>query len=300
MKRNAAIIGPTPAFLRWAIHHACPLREIELESLPNSTFRQLRSLSELSASLLEGRVMEGVAFHPDTLAVGAEGPLLGFPVDEIAEAFGGQDYVQSHCGSCPANCLSAAEGWAGCFGLVQIVDPVAVSQQVESIAAAKDVFSQLQQQELLIYGKGNEWYGLWRDRIVTPQRAKLLRLCLEDLRDRSDEWEALCVAVDRCIEHNLDLHVELYPTGVSDGQKWSLDPHCETCKAPLDGRHSDMAGKVCQVCGQKLIGENQKKRKVLGLRPYMHLKHIYGAEKCEELRQRYLDFVRASADRITD
>jgi len=300
MKRNAAIIGPTPAFLRWAIHHPCPLREIKPKNLPNSTFRQLRSLRELSESLIEKRVMDGIAFHPDT---GADGPLLGFPVDETADAFGGLDLVQSHCGGCSANSLDAVGGWAGCFGLVKIVDLPAILQQVERTAAARDFYSQVQHRSDFGFKPGSKtgagskskgprhlgperlWYGLWVNQIVTPAATEILRWFLDDLRDRSGEWESLCLAVERCVQHKMDLHIELHPTGVSDGQKWSLDPHCATCKAPRVAESGD----ACRVCGKELIEQAEKKRKVLGIRPYMHLEYIFGKQKCEELRERYMD-----------
>ena len=315
MKRNAAIIGPTPAFLRWAINLPCPLREIESDNLPSSTFRQLRSLSEWSTASREGRVMDGVAFHPDTRK---EGALLGFPVDEIADAFGGTDFVQSSCGGCPANSLKDVEGCAGCFGIVKIVDQAEIVQQVERAVSARELYSQLRQ----VFPLGAEsefeaesesrsspaalWYGLWINRVITPAAAGVLLPLVENLRNRSAEWESFCISVQQCYAHNLELHVELYPRGVSDGRHWRLDPHCANCKALWndetlwndegDGRRGNQAGKACQVCGKQWVERAEKKRKVLGIRPYMRLEHIFGNEKCEALRERYL--ARAQSDSV--
>jgi len=67
MKRTAAILGPTPPFLRWTIALPCPLRDLEAKtSLPDVTFRQLRSLRALSVGETQSRVKEGFCLHPDT------------------------------------------------------------------------------------------------------------------------------------------------------------------------------------------------------------------------------------------
>ena len=201
MKRNAAIIGPTPAFLRWAINLACPLREIELDNLPSSTFRQLRSLSEWSAATVEGRVMDGVAFHPDTAS---EGTLLGFPVDEIADAFGGKDFVESSCTGCPANTSNEVGGFAGCFGLVKIDDQAEIVQQVDQTARAHELFAEIRQTfqiDIELDGRSSPaavWYGLWTNRIVTSSAASVLGRLVENLRDRSTEWNSFCDSLQRC------------------------------------------------------------------------------------------------------
>ena len=292
MKRNAAMIGPTPPFLRWAVRHPCPLREIELENLPSSTFRQLRSLSEWSTASREGRVVDGVAFHPDT---SRDTTLLGFPVDEITDAFGGKAFVQSSCDGCIANSQSDSGGFAGCFGLVQIADLPEILRKTEQAAIRGDLHSQFQQ---AFHRRAAEddrlsaaelWYGLWIERVVPPAVAEVLRLFVEEFRDGAQEWESFYVSLERCIQHNLDLHVELFPSGVSDGQSWRLDPHCATCKSPWDEDGDRTAKKVCPVCGEQWVQQAEKKRKVLGIRPYMQLQHIFGEEKCEELRSRYLD-----------
>ena len=292
MKRSAALIGPTPAFLRWAVRHPCPLREIELENLPSSTFRQLRSLSEWSTALREGRVVDGVAFHPDT---SRDTKLLGFPVDEIADAFGGKAFVQSSCDGCVANSQSDSGGFAGCFGLVQIADLSEVLRKTEQAASHGDLYSRFRQTfHWRVAGDdrlsaAELWYGLWIERVIPPVAAEALRLFVEEFRDAAQEWESFYVSLKRCIKHNLDLHVELFPSGVSDGQSWRLDPHCATCKAPWDGARNGTAAKLCPVCGEKWVQRAEKKRKVLGIRPYMQLQHIFGEEKCEELRSRFLD-----------
>ena len=298
MKRSAAIIGPTPAFLRWAVRHPCPLREIELENLPSSTFRQLRSLSEWSTASREGRVVDGVAFHPDT---SRDTTLLGFPVDEIADAFGGKAFVQSSCDGCVANSQSDSGGFAGCFGLVQITDLPEILRKTEQAASRRDLYSQFKQtfhRRTAGDAAGDDrlnaaelWYGLWIERVIPPPAAIVLRGFVEEFRDTTQEWESFYVSLERCIQYKLDLHVELFSSGVSDGQSWRLDPHCATCKAPWDGGvgRDGSAAKVCQVCGEQWVQRAEKKRKVLGIRPYMQLQHIFGEKKCEELRSRYLD-----------
>ena len=65
MKRAAAIVGPTPSFVRWAIRYECPYRQNETVDLPWATFRQLRSLREVSLGYQEQRVVDGFCIHAE-------------------------------------------------------------------------------------------------------------------------------------------------------------------------------------------------------------------------------------------
>ena len=105
MKRSVAIFGPTPQFVRWAIAHPCPLRSLDLEKLPDTTFRQLRGIRELSNGVVENRIVESICLHPDSTSADVESA-RGFPAEEILEAFGSHEQVQECCGDCPANAVS--------------------------------------------------------------------------------------------------------------------------------------------------------------------------------------------------
>ena len=63
MKRAAAIIGPTPSFVRWTILQPCPFRQID-DSHPYEAFRQLRNLREVSLGLIETGFSKDSAFTP--------------------------------------------------------------------------------------------------------------------------------------------------------------------------------------------------------------------------------------------
>ena len=89
MKRSVAIIGPTPAFVRWAIWHPCDLRPLEERRFIDQCFRTLRGIRAYSVAKAEGRIHDGFCLHPEITmaAVGlnrtaVESP-RGFSIDEV-------------------------------------------------------------------------------------------------------------------------------------------------------------------------------------------------------------------------
>lgn len=121
MKRSVAIIGPTPQFVRWAILKDCPLRQIDPGNLPDSTFRQLRGLRELSLGFRDRRVIRGICLHPDAHAHGSANA-LGFPVGEVLDVHGDEKQVATCCQRCPANISGIDQDnlWAGCYGWLPV------------------------------------------------------------------------------------------------------------------------------------------------------------------------------------
>ena len=125
MKRTAAILGPTPAFLSWTIARNCSLRSDAPRKPVDAAFRELRTLRAIAVGEIERRVVEGFCLHPDTAEVETD-EVKGFPVDEVYAAFGGQESACGECRGCVANVgVSAAElestgpnafSKAGCFG----------------------------------------------------------------------------------------------------------------------------------------------------------------------------------------
>lgn len=122
MKRTAAIRGQTPYFIRWAIEFECPFREIFPQRIPETTFRQLRSLRELSVARHENRIFQGICLHPSIKRkVDRSKPLptaqaLGFPIAEVLDLVGGKTLLDQTCGNCPANASIQPNSWAGCYG----------------------------------------------------------------------------------------------------------------------------------------------------------------------------------------
>ncbi len=102
MKRYAAIQGPTPIFVRWALEQPCELRELSEVRFVESSFRQLRSFRELSLARIEDRVVEGVAIHPDA-HIDFPAAALGFSQTEVCYTAGGWETVNRACANCPAN-----------------------------------------------------------------------------------------------------------------------------------------------------------------------------------------------------
>jgi hypothetical protein len=106
-------------FVRWAIELDCPLREIRPERLPETTFRQLRAIRELSLARMQRRVQAGFCLHPSNRKESPE-KALGFSVDEVVNLFGGMQAVDDRCQGCRANAGAELDKnfWAGCFGIV--------------------------------------------------------------------------------------------------------------------------------------------------------------------------------------
>ena len=104
-------------FVRWAVLQACPLRELYPQRLPETTFRQLRAIREISLATIEHRVLENICIHPDARSeLSAEA--LGIPIEEVMALVGGLDFVQQCCCSCPANAGGVSQPglFAGCYG----------------------------------------------------------------------------------------------------------------------------------------------------------------------------------------
>ena len=120
MKRRAAILGPTPQFVRWAVEQPCTLRSWDPESkkgLAEVSFRQLRSIRELSRARREGRVLEGIVVHAESLNENSTAPSLGFLEEEIWQVCGALVELNNACLKCPANALGdSGDQWAGCYG----------------------------------------------------------------------------------------------------------------------------------------------------------------------------------------
>ncbi len=299
MKRTAAIVGPTPSFVRWAIRYDCPFREPESRDLPWQTFRQLRALRELSIGFREGRIIDGICLHPQ-FNQHAE-TARGFPVDEILAHFADASVVQKTCGCCPANAAqrwssdhahdSPSACWAGCYGwmpsimeglnIARLFDQMADGQTPHPLSgfpAARDA-----------------WFRIWQICVWDPSRlqvvAKLIRQvqAAEEAAAANPDLTNLRSAFESCVENELVLETELVPRGMSDGVHWQLEPHCRVCASEKLN-----AVRICGQCGHDGRSPPAVKRKVLGLRPYLLLKDLMGNRAAEELVLRF-QLVRAQA-----
>lgn len=284
MKRTAAVLGPTPPFLRWAIGQACPLRDVDVDNLADQTFRQLRNLRELSNGYRQHRVMDGICVHPAPM--GDADLLRGFHVDEVFDYFGDAQSLQATCGKCPANCSAAVEtDWAGCFGLVPVDLNFTFGHTPASQVLPHDSLAEIVDP---ILGQPLGFYRLWIDRWVDPQGlAKLADVFHQaaSQRPNHDALQQFANACRRCADHRLGLFVELVPAGFSDGVHWRLSRGCIRCR--YHGQQPREKGTPCPVCGNGHADDSGRKAKVLGLRPYLLLQRVIGKLPTQEFVRRY-------------
>lgn len=276
MKRAAAIVGPTPAFVRWAIKMPCGLRDVDVDRLPEATFRQLRAIQELDLARRENRVFQDVVFHSSTCR-GQE--LIGFLPAEILQASGGLNEIESTCSHCISNIHSDNGGWVGCFGIAKIESDGWVDE-FEKVVVQFD--GDDDQRKFAITQP--RWYGLWMRPVWQAEHCELVERAMNSMQLTTD-WKEFREALVRCVRHDLEFHVEYFPPGVSDGQTWRWKKSCDQCRFLL--REGDLE---CPCCRRRVVAQSMKKRKVLGLRPYMKLKYVLGEEECNRLVEEYLDW----------
>ncbi|MDG2182513.1 MAG: hypothetical protein P8L78_12535 [Mariniblastus sp.] len=315
MKRSVAIYGPTPQFVRWAILHDCPFRDVDVDNLPDRTFRQLRGVREFSRAKTEARVFEDYCLHPE---VASDEPqrARGFHQNEVLAALGEPEFVAKTCRQCPANALSdlRSEAWAGCYGVLAATSgfdfetlvtssvdfdnlgsyPLYQPGRFDFVELIEQAFDELPQEVVanLFPPTSPRWFGIWKNGGFAPQQLRALgellnlivRRCLDldALPAEIREVVQLKSAVDRCIKFDLVLSVELVPPGHSDGMTWVINSHCPDCKM-------SMLGDVdrCLACGRVGGAQGIRKSRVLGSRPYVNLDGVLGEKKTVELLARY-------------
>lgn len=300
MKRSAAIIGPTPQFVRWAIAHPCPLRELDLEALPETTFRQLRAARALSDGFKDGRIFEGVCVHPTVDMKTSAETARGFPIDEVFEVFGSEQVLDECCGTCPANALgSGTRKWAGCYGWLPSSSTWDINTASEpnndGAPPCEDLpqmfedaikLNHLEPYKLAFENHVNFWHGIWQPLVLSGTRLRVLREVLEDLfvskSEPGSHFEHLVNAIKCCVESELSLHVELVPRGYSDGSHWTIVSNCPDCKAA-----QEPGIKTCSGCGRVGSPAESRKLKVLGFHPFLLLRHLWGLETTSNFVERY-------------
>ena len=279
MKRAAAIIGPTPAFVRWAILQACPFRIPVEDDVPHQVFRQLRSIREVSSGLTEQRIIDGVCIHPE-LNQDVDSA-RGFPIDEVLQIFGDAETICQNCSNCPANVsIHGKDRWAGCYGWFFSTERGVdwISEFQSAYRAAPHTFEPLPSARLA-------WYRIWQQNIWNAESLPILTAILGHVVSANDPYYRIAefvTAARQCIEHGLTLVSELVPSGYSDGVHWTIEPHCSICRCEMKP-----ASRVCEQCDSHAVAVAKKKRKVLGLRPFMLLKAVYGVAETDALLKRY-------------
>lgn len=289
MKRSAAILGPTPPFLRWTIAVPCPFRDPEAKNLTNAVFQELRSLRAIAVGEIEDRIVNGICIYPDAAAAKIF-DVKGFPIDEVYAAFGGKENAAGACRACPANVpVSSGElssnplhSKAGCFGWLPFGEGDNLSpgfmSLMESGESSPDSILELFEAALksdsgssLFPETEPAWYGVWSQKQFSPQQLQVLVRVFAKVDSPSIAWRRLARAIRVSLEHELDFRVDLTPSGFSDGVWWKIESSCATCGV-------SNAEQPCKVCGSKAAPNRERKTRVLGLRPYLNLVSILGEE----------------------
>ena len=315
MKRSVAVLGETPAFLRWAIEQDCGLRDLDVENLADATFRQLRTVRELSLGIEERRVLKGYCLSRDCAdAEVRPEDVLGFPAQEVFDVFGDANEISALCSQCPANCFTDQRGvgrhsdafddqsqisaaWAGCFGwlptdLNYSFDPSLRLEPTTGNDLVRLINEGAQRAGFSLSGAARNaqpFYALWQTPWLDGGRLDLTRQVFSDAAMQVGHHQALtnfAVACQIAYERQLRLFVELVPPGVSDGLHWRRNGACSRCGC--DGQQRG-AKRVCPGCGTDAPIGHFRKSKVLGRRPYLTLVKILSVENVVDLQQKFRD-----------
>ncbi|MEM7783683.1 MAG: hypothetical protein AAF623_10045, partial [Planctomycetota bacterium] len=232
MKRKAAILGPTPQFVRWTLVKSCEYRDLDSHNLPYAAFRQLRSLRELSIAKSAGREIDGICIHSDSSLDQFE-TAMGFFAEEIFEIYGDENEIERHCFDCKANTDLADKIWAGCFGWVS-ASPFGFYNKLlnkaetddpglpDLVKLAADYPFPLKDRDPTY----EVWYWLWKDLQPRPEKTGFIRSVLSwlieklsqvqsDYGDWMLELNRLESAARISEECKIPLQLELIPPGYS-------------------------------------------------------------------------------------
>jgi hypothetical protein len=119
--------------------------------------------------------------------------------------------------------------------------------------------------------------GIELEWLLQLMRARVLP-DLGSTKARWPEFSAWITALELAQQNQLRMHLEFVPAGVSDGVNWDLPASCGACNA-----HRSSRIHPCSICGTEGMWREGRRRKVLGLRPYLKLVDIVGREKTEQL-----------------
>lgn len=267
----------TPEFLVWSLEHRCSLRQIAGFEDPERTERHLRTLRAYSEGAAEGRVFEGICAAPPD----------GFQVADALSLYGGLSAAEAACRDCSANALRKEnpQSLGGCFGMVGL--PPDETEVHAAVDAAIDRLNMRANVAANFAVTKPAWYGLWMRSPLDAPRALLLKFILRNAGGKDPSYaqamNQMILGLSAAYEHNLPLHVRLYPRGEVHGVWWNLIHYCQNCHAPWP----KVEREECQVCGYVGRPASPPKRRARGTRPYWPLERMMGKEKAEEFLVRY-------------
>ena len=272
MRRQVAIQGPTPGFVRWAIWHPCPLRPLEESRFIDRSFRWLRGLREYSIARSQQRCGQDLCFdHQADREQVAE--TWGFSIAEVTAPWGGLPNVEQACRSCRANVAAAGESepLAGCFGFLPeapfdldalIAGQVASEMEESSFGLVQAVNAIAQSESFRDHVRQafgdfvQPWYGFWKPHRLDPQQCQVLEGVLGELTrfggSLPDVWlnavDRLRRAAQVC-QGTPTLCVERIPSGFASGETWQLAPACGNCGCDRDQNMPHGPCPACQTAG---------------------------------------------------
>ncbi len=228
-------------------------------------------------------VLDGIAISCDK-----KGHWLGFRIDDIFGQWGGFEKVASLCRQCPAVPGDDEPGSlrriAGCHGWL------AADGSVQRFQEAVDtVWSRCAVDVPLLTSP--HWYSLWVGGELAGERlfatARLFRAVeqlagFDDLRDEAGQFADV---LDNAARKKLVVDVELVPPGFSDGLNWTTSAYCDRCRASCADASSPGRSR-CDTCGKQGGIHPTRKRRVLGLRPWVRLETVVGTDNVESLLKR--------------
>jgi hypothetical protein len=283
LKRQSAILGETPEFVRWSVRFACPIRDdLDLASV-DQTWKRLRAIKVGAEALATCPVSEGIALSRDK-----QGSWLGFRIEDVFGPWGGTGQVAALCGHCPAvpglsdekelKRMAGCHGWLGAEGSVRRFHEATDAAWHDS---ALEVPFQTRP----------HWYSLWLggelagDRLFATARLFRQIECLPGFEDLRTEAGEFANVLENAGSKNLVVDVELIPPGFSDGLVWTIAACCDPCRAPIR-KGVSLARYQCDACGNRGGVCPERRRKVLGLRPWVRLETVVGAANVEPFLQR--------------
>ncbi len=310
MKRQVAILGPTPEFVRWSIRMPCLMRDDTDIASVDQTEKRLRSIRAAGQAIAEHRIVDGIAIELDAtkhrlLDSDAADETMGFRLDEVFQPWGGQRRVFEVCGKCPANVLSQSPSTAatdveirigflaGCHGWLRRDKLGSRFDELCDDVWKKIVGTDTEGPDMV--ETKPRWYGLWNNKTLADKQLEIVHQLFNQVRqrlasdlatpeddERLSELGNFCSVTKACIKNNLMIDVELVPPGFSDGIHWTIDPFCGVCGAARPHQEH-----CCSVCGVAGGVQPAVRRRVLGRRPYVPLSIVVGRERIPGLLERY-------------
>lgn len=276
----------TPEHVLWAIERECPLRNSNNWADPEQTARELRTLQAYSEALQDGRVFEGICLDRSSADVSDDSVPRGFPLAEIAAAFGDDNFIGVTCRSCPANVpngnLDTLAGCSGWFPVADLRGSISKSfSRLKPTSFAKE--DNVRGSRTVKQG----FYALWMNSNWRGARLSdaiaLFETVLRNAYVKSEQILRFVTALRNAEEHGLSMRTRLMPQGKLEGKWWHVAEHCPHCHAQWVPSSNQ-----CGVCDFAGSPSPERKRHARGTRPFVPLDKILGDEHVGEFLKRYL------------